>query len=201
MAEKESTRRHGDDLLESLFDATTTLMNDVRHTDLTFQQIAKEAKTSRTVLYRRWRTTFELLQDIYTYKAQKLFEGNFFNTLEDTGSLEGDLLQLLITYQQIYSEIDPEVLNNYYYLRTQDKGKNKEPAIHIKAVNKHIAAVKEILERAKVRGDQIKKVSTVTLMLPFDLIRMENLVRADHPINENRLKIMVQDILLTVFKA
>jgi len=196
--EQKSARRRGDELLESLFDATFKLMHEVRHTNLTFQQIAEAAKTSRTVLYRRWPTTFDLLQDIYTYKAQKLFEGEFFDTLKNTGSLRGDLLQLLNVYQGVYTEIGAEVLNNYYYIRMQDKEDTKEPAIHTRAADKHLGAVKKILVQATERGEKVKKLSPITLMLPFDVIRMENLIRPKR-IGKKRLETMVDEILLPVF--
>lgn len=45
-------------------------MNEARYTDLTLQHIAEAARTSRMVLYRKWSTMFELLEDVYAYKAK-----------------------------------------------------------------------------------------------------------------------------------
>ncbi|MVM31751.1 TetR family transcriptional regulator [Spirosoma sp. HMF4905] len=199
MDEQKNMRRRGDELLESLFDATIKLMNEVRHTNLTFQQIADAANTSRTVLYRRWPTMLDLLQDIYAHKAKKLFEGDFFDKLEDTGSLRGDFIQLLTVYQRMYLEIGAEILNNYYYLRMQDKENTKEPTIHTHAVDRHIKAMKDLLKQAQSRGEKVREVSIITLMLPFDLIRMENLIRMGN-IDQSRIQIMVDDVLLPVFK-
>ncbi|WP_208745779.1 TetR/AcrR family transcriptional regulator [Pedobacter kyonggii] len=199
MDEQKSIRRRGDELMESLFDATFKLMNEVKHTNLTFGQIAEAAKTSRSVLYRRWPTTFDLLQDIYTYKAKKLFDGEFLDKLEDTGSLRGDLNQLLTICQSVYDEIGSEVIINYYYIRLQDKDNSREPQVHTKAVNKFVEAMKTILENAKSRGENIKVTSGVALMLPFDLIRIENLVRMQG-IDSKRLETLVDEILLPVFK-
>ena len=198
MNEQKNVRKRGDELLESLFDVTIQLMNEVRHTNLTFQQIADAAQTSRTVLYRRWPTMFDLLQDIYSYKAQRLFEGDFFDMLKDTGSLRGDLIQLLTVYQRVYSEIGAEIINNYYYIRMQSKGKTKEPAMHITAADKHIQTIKKILKNAKARGEKIKKTDVITLMLPYDLIRMENLIRTGN-VSRKRINTLVDEILLPVF--
>jgi AcrR family transcriptional regulator len=186
--------------MESLFDATFKLMNEVKHTNLTFAQIAEAAKTSRSVLYRRWPTTFDLLQDIYTYKAKKLFDGKFLDQLEDTGSLRGDLHQLLTICQSVYNEIGSEVITNYYYIRLQDKDNSREPIVHTNAVNKFIEAMKTIMNNAQSRGENIKTTSGVTLMLPFDLIRIENLVRMQG-IDDNRLQTLVDEILIPVFKG
>jgi len=200
MESPKKVRRRGDDLLEDLFDATFRLMNEVGHTNLTFQQIADAAKTSRTVLYRRWPTTFDLLQDIYTYKAKKLFAGDFFDEIKSTESMRDDLIQLLSTYQNVYEEIGIEVLNNYFYIRMQDKERTKKPIVHVSAVEKHVQAVRKILSNAERRGEKPRKVSKITLMLPFDLIRMENLVRMENGVNLNRIETMVDEILLPVFK-
>ena len=199
MDEQKSVRRRGDELMESLFDATFKLINEVKHTNLTFGQIADAAKTSRSVLYRRWPTTFDLLQDIYTYKAKKLFDGEFLNKLENTGSLRGDLNQLLTVCQSAYDEIGSEVIINYYYIRLQDKDNSREPLVHTNVVNKFIEAMKTILKNAESRGENIKVTSGVTLMLPFDLIRIENLVRMQG-IDNKRLQTLVDEILLPVFK-
>src|ERR1700742_3827036 len=170
MSEQKNTRKRGDELLDSLYDATIRLMAEVRHTNLTFQQVADAAKTSRTVLYRRWPTMFDLLHDIYTHKAKKLLEGGFFEKQEDTGSLRGDLLLLLNIYQAVYTEIGITILNNYYYIATQKE--SNAPATHSDAAYKHLQAVKNILENAKARGEKVKKISTITMMLPFDLVRV-----------------------------
>lgn len=198
MNKAENSRRRGDELLESLYDATMKLTTTIKLTDLTFQQIADEAKTSRTVLYRRWATTFDLLQDIYSYKAKKLFDGAFFDELTDNGDLRKDLLQLLTVYQKVHTEIGAEIINNYYFLRAQDKDDTKELPIHKQAIEKYLDATKKILTNAEKRGEKIKKTSQITLMLPYDLIRTENLIRPTN-ISKKRLTMMVDEILMPVF--
>ena len=198
MSQTKNSRRRGDELLESLYDATMRLAATVKITNLTFQQIADEANTSRTVLYRRWATTFDLLQEIYAYKAKKLFDGLFFKELKDNGSLREDFIQLLTVYQKAYSEIGAEIINNYYFLRSQDKDDANELPVHQQAIVKYLNATKEILTNAEKRGEKIKKTSQITLMLPYDLIRTENLIRPN-AITKKRLAMMVDEILLPVF--
>ncbi|WP_433862898.1 TetR/AcrR family transcriptional regulator [Sphingobacterium thalpophilum] len=198
MEQTKNSRRRGDELLESLYDATMKLTTTVKITDLTFQQIADEANTSRTVLYRRWATPFDLLQEIYAYKAKKLFDGVFFAELKDNGSLRKDFVQLLTVFQKVYMEIGTEIINNYYFLRAQDKADTNELPIHQQAIEKYLNATKNILSNAEKRGEQIKQTSEVTLMLPYDMIRTENLIRPQM-ITKKRLEMMVDEILLPVF--
>ncbi|MCO5235491.1 MAG: TetR/AcrR family transcriptional regulator [Chitinophagaceae bacterium] len=198
MTKQKNSRRRGNDLLDSLYNATIKLTDTVKLTNLTFQQIAEEANTSRAVLYRRWTTPFELLQEIYNYKAKELFDGSFFDKLKDNGSLRSDFLQLLTLFQNTYKKIGAEIINNYYFLRTQDSDNSQETEMHKNAVEKYLRTMERILQNAETRGEKIKKVHHVTLMLPFDLIRTENLIRPEN-INKNRLATMVEEVLLPVF--
>ena len=50
---KVNTRKRGDILVEGVYNAAVKLIKEVGYANLTFQQIAKAAKTSRSVLYRR----------------------------------------------------------------------------------------------------------------------------------------------------
>lgn len=191
-------RRRGDALSESIYDATIEMIQKVGYTNLTFQQIAQAAKTSRTVMYRRWKTKYDLIREIMVYKMTNILGGELIDRIEDTGSLRGDLLQLLTLYQSIYAEIGPEIMNAILFEIGQDRKKKIE--IEVNATNKNILVMRKLLGFAKNRGEKIKEVSDVTLTLPFDLIRVENLLRKD-VIDRNRLELLVDEILLPVFLA
>ena len=193
-----SMRRRGDALSESIYNATIELIKKVGYTNLTFQQIALAAKTSRTVMYRRWKTTFDLIHEIIIYKTTNALGGELIDKIEDTGSLRGDLLQLLTLYQTIYTEVGPEIMNAILYEMGQNKQNKAE--ITVNAINKNILVMRKLLAFAKSRGEKIKKVSDATLTLPFDLIRVENLLSKDI-IDRKRLELFVDEILLPVFLA
>ncbi len=63
-AERRDTRRRGDTLTESIYQAVEDIIKTEGYTNLTFQKIAQAAQTSRTVLYRRWETPLDLIHDI-----------------------------------------------------------------------------------------------------------------------------------------
>lgn len=191
-------RRRGDVLSESIYNATIEMIKKVGYTNLTFQQIAQAAKTSRTVIYRRWKTTFELIHEIMVYKTTKALGGELIDKIEDTGSLRSDLLQLLTLYQRIYTEGTHEIMNAILFEMGQDNKKMSEIEIH--ATKKNILVMKKLLDFAKARGEKIKEVSDATLTLPFDLIRVENLLRKK-AIDAKRLEVLVDEILLPVFLA
>ncbi|MFH7817771.1 TetR/AcrR family transcriptional regulator [Neobacillus thermocopriae] len=193
-----NTRRRGDILNESIYNATIELIKKVGYHNLTFQQIANAAETSRTVLYRRWKTTYDLIREIIEYKVTNVLGGPLIDKIEDTGSLRGDLMHLLSLYQSLYVEVDHEIMNAILFEMGQNKDKISE--IEINATNKNILVMRKLLQFAKNRGEKIKEVSDATLTLPFDLIRVENILRKDG-IDTKRLELLVDEILLPVFLA
>jgi AcrR family transcriptional regulator len=190
-----NTRKRGDTLVESIYDAAVKLIKEVGYANLTFQQIAKAAKTSRSVLYRRWANMFDLLMEIVDDRSSKALGGQLIDRIENTGTLRGDLLNLLTLYQSTYADIGPEILSAVLFEIGQ--GNNKVPEAEVNAAAKNILVMRKLLKNAKSRGEKIRKVSDITLTLPFNLIRMENLMYKN--VDSNRIALFVDEILLPVF--
>ncbi len=191
-----NTRRRGDTLNESIYNATIEIIKEVGYANLTFQKIAHAAKTSRTVMYRHWETTFDLIREIIIYKTANALGGELIDKIDSTGNLREDLLQLLTLYQSIYTEVGPEIMNAFLF----EMGQNNDqiPEIEVNAKNKNILTMRELLESAKARGEKIKEVSDDTLTLPFDLVRIENFIHKGS-VSANRFELLVDEILLPVF--
>lgn len=191
-----NTRKRGDALNESIYNATIDIIREDGYANLTFQKIAQAAKTSRTVMYRRWETTFDLIREIIIYKTANALGGELIDKIQSAGNLRGDLLQLLTLYQRIYTEVGPEIMNAFLF----EMGQNNEkiPGIEVNAINSNILTMRKLLESAKARGEKIKEVSDATLTLPFDLIRIENFLHQEGT-DANRLELLVDEILLPVF--
>ncbi|WP_243275773.1 TetR/AcrR family transcriptional regulator [Clostridium tyrobutyricum] len=192
-----NVRKRGNVLLESIYDATVEVIKEVGYANLTFQQIAKAAKTSRTVIYRRWATKFDLIREIKEYKKSIVLDGELFDKIQKTESLREDLLQMITLYQKVYMEVGHEIMSAFLFELSQNNDKIAE--IKIIAKEKNIMIMKKLLEFARERGDKIKKVSNETLVLPFDLIRIENVMWKSE-IDESRLASLVDEILLPVFR-
>lgn len=193
-----NTRRRGDALTESIYNAVEKIIKEVGYANLTFQQIAQASKTSRTVLYRRWETTFDLIREIMIYKTADALNGELIDKIKDTGNLRGDLLQLLTLYQSVFTEVGPEIMNVFLFELGQNN--NKIGAIETNAITKNILVMRKLLGFAKARGEKIKEVSDTTLPLPFDLVRVENFMHKG-TVDVNRLELLVDEILLPVFLA
>jgi AcrR family transcriptional regulator len=189
-------RRRGDTLTESIYQAVEDIIKTEGYTNLTFQKIAQAARTSRTVLYRRWETPLELIHDIIVEKSLHALGGKFIDMLEDTGSLRGDLLRLLTLYQRYYIAVGPEIMNAMLFEMSQNSP--AMVAIGQNAVKKNILATQKALDFARMRGERVKNVSEFALRLPFDLIRMQYLLHRT-AIGARQVELLVDEILLPVF--
>lgn len=193
---RRDTRRRGDTLTESIYQAVEDIIKTEGYTNLTFQKIAQAAQTSRTVLYRRWETPLDLIHDIVVEKLLHMLGGDFIDMIEDTGSLRGDLLDLVTTYQRFYIEVGPEIMNAILFEASQNSP--TMVALGQNAVKRNILAMRKVLDSARVRGEKLKDVSEFALRLPFDLIRMQYLLHRT-PIDARQLELLVDEILLPVF--
>ncbi len=85
------TRRRGKELEADILQATFELIKTCPYDELTMEKIAEQAHTSKTVLYRRWKTKSDVV--MAALRAQ-IEAGDFTLTPPDTGSLRGDLISL-----------------------------------------------------------------------------------------------------------
>jgi AcrR family transcriptional regulator len=162
MDKEEKIRRRGDELLESIFVITKELIEEVGYPNITFQQIAKRARTSRAVLYRRWATTFDLIVEMINYK-RKALGGNLIDRITNTGSLRNDLIQLLTLHNSILSEIGMEIFTAYFFEMAMNKKEILEET-NTNVLSHNVQIMNKILEFAKSRGEKINEVDTEKLV-------------------------------------
>ena len=91
------------------------------------------------------------------YKMKNTLGGELIDRIKDTGSLRGDLLQLLTLYQSVYIEVEHEIMNAILFELGQNNDKMSE--LEMNATNKNIFVMRKLLEFAKKRGEVIKEVS------------------------------------------
>ncbi|MBN9611737.1 MAG: hypothetical protein BGO26_11080 [Actinobacteria bacterium 69-20] len=86
-----ATRRRGDRLTDAIFRAVFDEIDENGYAAVTMETVAKRAHTGKAALYRRWQSRTELIIDAIQSGLPT------DDQLPDTGSLRGDLLQLLGT--------------------------------------------------------------------------------------------------------
>ena len=196
MKAQTATRKRGDKLIESIYDAALEIIRNEGYSSLTFLKIARLAHTGRNVLYRRWAAPLDLIREIVKYRSTQALGGELTQLLKDTGSLRGDLLYLLDLYQKIYVSVSPEIMNAMLFEMSQNN--KKIPVIKNDIGFRNAETMGKLLEFAKARGEKIRPLREKTLTLPFDLIRMGFLWER-RPMNEAERKQLVDEILLPVF--
>ncbi|MCL2880596.1 MAG: TetR/AcrR family transcriptional regulator [Treponema sp.] len=196
MAGINATRKRGDRLIESIYDAALEIIRNEGYRNLTFLRISRLACTGRTVLYRRWATPLNLVREIIKYRSMQALGGDLADLIKDTGSLRGDLLHLLDLYQKIYVSVGPEIINAMLFEMSQNN--TRIPAIKSEIGFRNVEMMVKLLESARARGEKIKPVSEKTLSLPFDLIRMGFLFERK-TMNRREQMQLVDEILLPVF--
>jgi len=196
MSTGSATRKRGDKLIESIYDAAIEIIRSEGYSNLTFLRISRLAHTGRTVLYRRWATPLDLIREIMTYRSAQALGGDLLDLIQDTGSLRGDLLYLLELYQKIYTGVGPEVMNAMLFEMSQNN--RRIPEIKSDVGFRNVEMMDKLLGFARARGEKIKPLSEQALTLPFNLIRMSFLWERrtiDGPEREQ----LVDDILLPVY--
>ena len=196
MAPDNPTRKRGDKLLESIYNAAIEIIRNEGYGNLTFLRVSRLARTGRTVLYRRWATPLDLIREIMTYRSAQALGGDLPDLIRDTGSLRGDLLYLLELYQKIYSSVGPEIMNAMLFEMSQNN--TRIPEIKSDIGFRNVELMDKLLGFAEARGEKIKLLSEQALTLPFNLIRMSFLWER-RTISEAAREQLVDEILLPVF--
>jgi len=192
----EPTRKRGDKLLESIYDAAIEIIRNEGYGSLTFLKISRLARTGRTVLYRRWATPLDLIREIMKYRSEQALGGDLVELIKDTGSLRGDLLYMMELYQKIYLAVGPEVMNAMLFEMSQNN--ERIPALKNDVGFRNVEMMEKLKGFAAARGEKIKPLSEKAMRLPFDLIRVSFLWER-HAMDEAERERLVDEILLPVF--
>ncbi|HEX7658692.1 MAG TPA: TetR/AcrR family transcriptional regulator [Pseudonocardiaceae bacterium] len=83
-------RRRGAALVNALLDAAWDELAEKGYDGFTIESVAERAQTARAVIYRRWATKPELVRAAIAHRGQREKV-----IVPDTGSLRGDLIELL----------------------------------------------------------------------------------------------------------
>jgi AcrR family transcriptional regulator len=186
-------RRHGEELEHALLAAAWTELLEVGYPKLTMDNVAIRAGTSKPVIYRRWPTKAKLVMAALAHNVP-LQESDI-----DTGSLRGDLLELLDRGIERFRRVPGDTLPG---LVAETFG---EPDVFEKLRLRDQGAVIELIrpfltravERGELRTDQCPD---RVLRLPFDLLRSEMLLDG-LVIDDAAIVEIVDDITLPLLRV
>jgi AcrR family transcriptional regulator len=190
------TRRHGAELERAILDAAWEQLIAEGYEHFTIDTVAARARTSKPVLYRRWKTRDDLLRDAVRNRGAADPAA-----IPDTGTLRGDLLALLTqanTTRNPMAALVSSMLGSYYNQAGPTPAELREAFMSQRDSG---SAVEQILNRAVERGEvDPARLTPRIIALPFDLFRNEWMMTLKL-VPDHVLRQIVDDIFIPLVSA
>lgn len=189
--ENTDSRRRGAQLEDALLDAAEQELNAVGYNSLTMKGVAERARTSRSVLNRRWNSRIELVLAVF------LRHGLIRTEPPNTGHLRTDVLAFMNSFLSRVSEIGKNVILGML----SDAANGYEPSfdLHKHIHESNLKCMSAIIERAVARGEARPNIPCIVLTLPIDLLRAEMLINHD-VVTQDFLEKVVDEIFLPLVR-
>ena len=190
------SRRRGDALEDAILGAAWSLLADGELADLTIESVARQAQTSRSVVYRRWPTRRELIQAAVVWQHSQRTP----DEIPDTGSLRGDMLEVLTVFSNTHGEVlMAALLQLATYLRSEGSSiDDLRTDIFRDSVT---ASMPTVLMRAQQRGEiNIAGVPQAVLNLPMDLLR-SRMITSRHAPGVDDVAAILDEIYFPLLRA
>ena len=191
-------RRRGEELEAAILDAAYDIIQTTGYEGLTFQRVAKQAQTSRTVIYRRYETPVDLLHALVRYKTTQALGGRMIDLIRDQGSLRANLLAVVNIYQRFFDAVGSKLLGAVLIEFSRDHERFRTWSEQAYDIN--IKIMKKVEEYARRRGEINREFTEMQMSLPFDLLRIENIIRNGN-ITAAYLTRLVDEVLMPVFSG
>jgi AcrR family transcriptional regulator len=185
-------RRRGPELEEAILEAAWEQLTTEGYGHFTIDTVAARARTSKPVLYRRWKTSDELLHAAVRHRGGVRAAAA---PLPDTGSLRGDLLAMLrLANSNRRSDVAAllsSMLGSYF------NQTGLSPAdLRIEFLGERASSADRVIERAVSRGEvDPARLTPRIISLPFDLWRHEVMMTLK-PVPDHVLRQIVDDIFI-----
>jgi len=183
------TRRRGAELEQAILDTAWEQLIAEGYEHFTIDTVAARARTSKPVLYRRWKTREDLLRDTVRHRGAADPP-----SIPDTGSLRGDLLALLTganTTRNPMAALVSSMLGSYYNQTSPTPAELRDAFLSQRG-----SAVEHVVNRAVERGEiDPDRLTPRIIDLPFDLFRNEMMMTLK-PVPDHVLRQIVDDIFI-----
>ncbi|MFC1404021.1 MULTISPECIES: TetR/AcrR family transcriptional regulator [Streptacidiphilus] len=183
------TRRRGAELERAILDAAWEQLTAEGYEHFTIDTVAARARTSKPVLYRRWKTREDLLRDTVRHRGAADTP-----VVPDTGTLRSDLLALLgqaNNARNPMAALVSSMLGSYYNQTGPTPSELRETFLSQRG-----SAVRQVVDRAVERGEiDPARLTPRIVDLPFDLFRNEAMMTLK-PVPDHVLRQIVDDIFI-----
>ena len=183
------TRRRGAELEAAILDAAWEQLIAEGYEHFTIDTVTARARTSKPVLYRRWKTREDLLRATVRRRGAADSPPS-----PDTGTLRGDLLALLTyanTNRNPMVALISSMLGSYYNQTGPTPAELRDAFLSQRG-----SAVEQVVKRAAERGEiDPARLTPRIIALPFDLFRNEMMMTLK-PVPDHVLRQIVDDIFI-----
>jgi AcrR family transcriptional regulator len=183
------TRRRGAELEAAILDAAWEQLTAEGYEHFTIDTVAARARTSKPVLYRRWKTREDLLRAAVRHRGAADPP-----PAPDTGTLRGDLLALLTaanTTRNPMVALMSSMLGSYF-----NQAGPTAAELRAAFLSQRGSAVGKVVSHAVERGEiDPARLTPRIIDLPFDLFRNEMLMTLK-PVPDHVLRQIVDDIFI-----
>jgi AcrR family transcriptional regulator len=183
------TRRRGAELEAAILDAAWEQLTAEGYEHFTIDTVTARARTSKPVLYRRWKTREDLLRATVRHRGAADSAPS-----PDTGTLRGDLLALLThanTNRNPMVALVSSMLGSYYNQTGPTPAELRDAFLSQRG-----STVEQVVKRAVERGEiDPARLTPRIIALPFDLFRNEMMMTLK-PVPDYVLRQIVDDIFI-----
>lgn len=193
---KKPTRRRGKQLENELLTAAWDELQDKGYDQLTMEGIAERAKTTKTVIYRRWSKKSAVVVAAY-FKAFREHGPKVTFDIPDNGSLREDLIQFLSVPTAFFDFLGEETVRGI--ISDQIASRMGDLFEHMKSDDINIIKqIQKLLGRATDRGEiNSHNLSAQAIRLPLFLLINEVLTTGF--LTEAAVVTIVDEILMPVY--
>ncbi|HIW91604.1 MAG TPA: TetR/AcrR family transcriptional regulator [Candidatus Corynebacterium avicola] len=186
-------RRRGAELEAAILEAAWELLTESGVPGLSMDAVARRAKTSKHVLYRRWQSNEELLR-----AAVRHYGENREEFVPDTGTLRGDLLAML---QDANDNGTMAGLISVFAHSAFVTGNIAPEELRRELLGDRLTRTEKIFARAAERGEVVlDRVSPRVLRVPFDLFRNDYML-ALRKLPEEDLVAIVDEVTIPLLRG
>jgi AcrR family transcriptional regulator len=193
-SDNKQTRRRGAELESAILDAAWEQLIAEGYEHFTVDTVTARARTSKPVLYRRWKTREDLLRATVRHRGAADLP-----VIPDTGALRGDLLALLAhanTDRNPMAALVSSMLGSYYNQTGPTPAELRDAFLSHRG-----SAVEQVVNRAVERGEvDPARLTPRIIGLPFDLFRNEMMMTLK-PVPDHVLRQIVDDIFIPLVTA
>ena len=192
--DSKQTRRRGAELEDAILDAAWEQLTAEGYEHFTIDTVTARARTSKPVLYRRWKTREDLLRAAVRHRGAADSP-----VIPDTGTLRGDLLALLTqanTDRNPMAALVSSMLGSYYNQAGPSPAELRDAFLSQRG-----SVVEDVVNRAVGRGEiDPDRLTPRIINLPFDLFRHEMMMTLK-PVPDHVLRQIVDDIFIPLVTA